>query len=545
MQITNTQNAPRGVNTTAGQVIIEPGRTLTAEVHVREKAAVEAGGFSVVGTYTPNPSDPALDGILNAGQSNADSLMGTVYTGIVAGKCRAPFAYSTPNKQWGGRLGMRARDDMFGFQLMWPNWRTNGNSGEAGTGAPLTITASVEYPAGTRTQVTFNSGSVTGTIADLTEILSDPVRVAIPNGAKFWVHVFCENQGGMLYVGGTNTPFANFSDGDTFQYAASGLTDKTMSGDYGVTDGNGGFAYPPIAVIGATRRPSFALLGTSRQTGVNDRPGDAFNHHGQAERAVGGNGFGYTNLSQSAETANTYNGSGGARRRAIVARYATHVFIEYGVNDLGGGFALTRLQTLWNAAKAAAAAQGNADQKLYQFTTVPITTSVTATTAGSSAGTTASLTISAVFARNIKIGQKVRITGVTPSGYNGTWPVTAVDSSTGVIQVTTTGTNLGAVTVQGAVSDMGQSKDNQIVGANEAERVALNGSIRNRPAPLDGVIDVADVAETYRNSGIWRPEITYDNHVEFDGLHDSSLANQAYAQSGIMAPALFRRGRLA
>ena len=480
--------------------------------------------------------------IAGAGGALADALFGTVYTGLVASKCRSPFAISAANKQWGGRLGMRARDDMSSFQIIWPNWRTNGNLGETGTGAPLYINASVEYPLGTRTQVLFG-GAAQGVAADLTEVTSDAVLVNIPRGAKFWIHVFCQNANGMLYVGGTNTAFANFGDGDTFQYAPNGLADLTMAGNYGITDANGGFAFPPIAVIGATRRSSVALVGDSRWNGINDRPGDAFNHHGEAERSIGPF-FAFSNMSQASETANTYNGAGGARRRALVAKYFSHVVCNYGINDMGTNTSAAKLQTLWDAAKAASAAANNGMQKLFQATLPPVTTSTVATTAASSNLTVASVTIPLVNARALKVGQTVTVAGITPAGYNGSVVVNAIDTATGIIQYTLPagGSGLGNATVQGTVSDLWASLDFQTPFANEAERVTTNTVIRRRPAPVDGVFDIADVVENVRNGGKWNPTLTFDGIVPFDGLHDTSVSCQVIAQSSVMGPVHFRRG---
>jgi hypothetical protein len=45
---------------------------------------------------------------------------------------------------------------------------------------------------------------------------------------------------------------------------------------------------------------------------------------------------------------------------------------------------------------------------------------------------------------------------------------------------------------------------NQTPYAHEDIRVALNDWIRTCPAPLSGFFDAADLAETSRNSGIWK-----------------------------------------
>lgn len=400
--------------------------------------------------------------------SALDAALGREYYGFVSGKCTSPQTISAPNKEWGGALWMTARDDMNGARFAWANWRTNGNVGETGTGAPLYVRAAVEYPIGTRTALTFG-GALEGVCADLTEIESDPCPVDIPRNARYRIHYYMKNANGMLYVGGTDMPFANFSAGDTFQYGGAGsLTNKTLVGDYGVTDANGGFCCPPIYVVGKTRRPSVVIAGDSRARGIKDRFGDANRHRGQFERALGIH-FGFTNLSQGSETALTFTGAAAARRRGIISKYCTHLFIQYGINDLGTNSAATKIQNLVAQIRADAAAAKNRELKIYYGTITPFTTST------------------------------------------DSWATTA----------------------------------NQTVGASEAERVTVNDYLRRLPPIIDGIVDVADVVETYRNSGKWRPEMTVDGTGLFDGLHETFLHSLAIANSRDLNPYRFRRGRIA
>jgi hypothetical protein len=54
---------------------------------------------------------------------------------------------------------------------------------------------------------------------------------------------------------------------------------------------------------------------------------------------------------------------------------------------------------------------------------------------------------------------------------------------------------------------------NQTANSNDAARVSLNTWIRTNPSPLSGYIEIADLCETSRNSGIWKAAVTTD------GLH--------------------------
>lgn len=72
----------------------------------------------------------------------------------------------------------------------------------------------------------------------------------------------------------------------------------------------------------------------------------------------------------------------------------------------------------------------------------------TATSSGTSSGTTA--TVNTTANHGLSDGDSVKIAGVTPSGYNGTFTATLVDANT--ITYTTVGSNIGPITVQGTVT---------------------------------------------------------------------------------------------
>jgi lysophospholipase L1-like esterase len=59
-------------------------------------------------------------------------------------------------------------------------------------------------------------------------------------------------------------------------------------------------------------------------------------------------------------------------------------------------------------------------------------------------------------------------------------------------------------------TDAWATTGNQTVTANETRRAQLNDWIRTKPAPLTGYFEIADLAETSRNSGIWKAASTAD-----------------------------------
>ncbi|TIN80709.1 hypothetical protein [Mesorhizobium sp.] len=59
LKITNTQKGPRGVNSVAGPVLIDPDQTVEVEVYAREKEHLEGTGwFNIKGSYKTDPDKP-------------------------------------------------------------------------------------------------------------------------------------------------------------------------------------------------------------------------------------------------------------------------------------------------------------------------------------------------------------------------------------------------------------------------------------------------------------------------------------------------------
>jgi lysophospholipase L1-like esterase len=61
---------------------------------------------------------------------------------------------------------------------------------------------------------------------------------------------------------------------------------------------------------------------------------------------------------------------------------------------------------------------------------------------------------------------------------------------------------------------------NQTVTANELKRTQLNDWIRTVPAPLTGYFEIADIAETSRNSGIWKAAGTADGTHPTEAMYE-------------------------
>ena len=117
----------------------------------------------------------------------------------------------------------------------------------------------------------------------------------------------------------------------------------------------------------------------------------------------------------------------------------------------GAGANAADLASYFNASSTVLGGR-NAVAQIYSGSTSPILTAVGgATTAASGTGTTATITTTS--AHNLAVGDIVTVAGVTPTGYNGTYVLTAVTSTTLSYANATTGSQ----TVAGTVSAPAQA----------------------------------------------------------------------------------------
>lgn len=244
------------------------------------------------------------------------------YIGQIASHCFSPASFVGTSNQIMSRTRHVNLTEVFQVQLLYPNW--SGHA-ETASGADATITASVEYPAGTFTQVKF-SGSASGTIPNGGNLLSDVVSVYIPKGATFYTRSYFTNPAGIVYSG--NGSQAALGEGATF--AASGVVDKTMSGT--VTTGSL-IGYAPIAIIGMTSTASFALIGDSKCFGANDTFSGGTSAVGELARSFG-DSYPHINLGISSTNAYEIVANGTSGNRTQVARYCSHVLCQLGINDI-------------------------------------------------------------------------------------------------------------------------------------------------------------------------------------------------------------------
>ncbi len=248
------------------------------------------------------------------------------YLGVVA--TRGLVANNSLTQTTGTTLMSRsmnwARDTLSRVAIIVPNFLVDVNGAtftEIGLGSAATVTASIEYPSGTFTQVKF-SGSASGTVPNAGYLVSDFASVAIPKGAQFWVRMYNVNASGFLLNGfgndasTVNGEFCNLFDGD-----------RTMSGT--VDSQFAGFTLAPLAVIGMTRLPSFLLVGTSRVEGIHDNQ-DSSGDVGIMARSIGPS-YGYINAGIASDNVAHFLAS--HTNRVALAQYVSHVICEGPTND--------------------------------------------------------------------------------------------------------------------------------------------------------------------------------------------------------------------
>lgn len=276
----------------------------------------------------------------------------------VATRASVLSAQNVSDTQAMSRTAHFSRDTITSLQLVfWNGFVSQTTHQETGTGGTETVTASIEYPLGTLTQVKF-SGVAAGTAASLAVLVSDQTVVSIPTNTQFWDRNYQVNPAGIIYNGQQNAAL-----GDRLMAAASGIPDLTTSGT--VSNDIPGFSVPPTAIIATTQRQSYCLVGTSRTFGTGDTV-DGSGDIGLQGRSIGP-GSPYINMGIASDQAAAYVLSH-AVRVALANDYCTTIIVELGINDDQSQLATleANLQSIWGYFPT---------KRVYAVTTAPYTTS--------------------------------------------------------------------------------------------------------------------------------------------------------------------------
>lgn len=227
-------------------------------------------------------------------------------------------------QSWNSRSAHYARDDIVALKIVDTNWGVTANTGEVLPGATQPFTRSVEFPAGTFTQVKY-SGSATRIAADGETVESDWAPVSIPKNSLFFLRKFQTPTTLLFCVAGN--PILNLSLGDAIE-SGVGIADKTMSGT--IVDNGNNALIPTAAIVAMTKRGSIAVIGSSRMIGQGDTVVDVTGDQGYA-RMIGAS-LGYINMAIGGDTFNAVIASS-TRRMALAKAYCSHLWLDPGLND--------------------------------------------------------------------------------------------------------------------------------------------------------------------------------------------------------------------
>lgn len=209
---------------------------------------------------------------------------------------------------------------------------------DTGPGAAATVTASIEYPSGTFTQIKFG-GSPTGTIPDKDFLVSDYVNISIPKNTQFWTRRYQTNPIALVNQGGFGFSAV---DGDFSNMGTSGVADQTMGGT--ITT-NVGYDLPPLGIIGPSSSPSVVVVGTSIAAGVGDNLSSPSGLHGYNQSLTT-----TPNLNLAQGGANTLGWISDHPIHQKMFQYCTAMLTDHGENDYtitDTTTCLSRLQTLY------------------------------------------------------------------------------------------------------------------------------------------------------------------------------------------------------
>jgi lysophospholipase L1-like esterase len=373
------QSVSVAVSSTGAASVAIPGEGVAAPIAA--SASTAYGPYAVRREVIVNVSAGSVVIDVQNGAASASAVVGAesfpAYTGFVATRGQVSNNIHPTNKQANVRTAHHARDNITSLQVMLGAFAvltTSSNAPNTGTGAEtsvggaITYECAIEYPAGTYTRVTFG-GSTQGTCPAGSTLISDTVAVVIPYGSQFWVRQFINSAGTLHYYQTAGLTNSGAAMGEQVEFAVSGLSSKVLGGS--IASATAAVIYP-LAIIGNTTRPSVLGFGDSRIAGQGDTF-DTSGLIGHVMRAVGGR-YGFAQSGIPSDRAN-WAVTNFTQRLKLVP-YASHIVVQYGINDLNGGGrtdaqTLTDLQTIWSFI----AAQKRSTCKVYQCTLDPFTTS--------------------------------------------------------------------------------------------------------------------------------------------------------------------------
>lgn len=394
----------------------------------------------------------------------------------VATKCHPPADAATSTST-GGKLGGTAKlnhiatRSFYGVRLVYTNWKSGTANTEQNGANDITVRAAVEPAGNLVIPITFG-GNRTVVISPGGTAISDPVGIEVTKGATFSTRTFVQVSTGQTFPI-NNIPTASSGEGNNYgTTVGADLTDVGAASLTGI--GTNQLVFGPAAILGQVidpDRPVIGILGDSIFGGIGD---SSFAFGGLAQRALNNN-YSFQKVTFAGEALTGWLGSSGygdtrCRRVGLLALVGcTHIVTDYTVNSL----ATTTIQA--DAVKAWRVMAKIAPGQVFVTTLTPQTTT---TDGWATTGNQAIQYPSDREPRRLAFNAWIR---------DGA-PINA--------------------------SDVPQS-----VGATGA------GIVRFGEAghPVRSFFEVADLAETARNSGIWKAGYTSD------GTHPNATGHAALA----------------
>jgi len=224
----------------------------------------------------------------------------------------------------------RPDGDVSDLQFVFQNWYWDNSYNEAVVGNDITVTASIEYPAGVFNRIKFGgkvSRLMPGGVA--ITLVSDTLPITGKAGDKavLWT---CQD----LPAAGNNFVVSLIEGSTAFDQNVN--SDAT---DAGGAAGNWNYAYAPI-VLGTCAAPnpkSYVIAGDSISRGQADNvPSATRGAYGWPARAMDNAGQTYVKLAKSGMGSNTF--INGVFVRDLISKLRfSHILTQIGTNDLQGG----------------------------------------------------------------------------------------------------------------------------------------------------------------------------------------------------------------
>ncbi|MDO7843473.1 SGNH/GDSL hydrolase family protein [Sphingomonas immobilis] len=320
--------------------IITPASAQNPNITGRPLAAPTKGTEWVDFRQDGQPVTAPVATVISGVNAAAGVTPSRSYLRHVANNVFQNTAISTTLRQVMIKTSHVARGDITAIALLEANFYINNPAfAETGSGSPLTVHASIEYPKNTFTELKW-SGNANGTVADGLIGQSDFLTIAIPDGAVFGVRRLITSTTGIMFKG------AYFAAQNTFGEGAVGSTtttpDLVMGGTIDDSTPSPSISHP-YGLVGFTKKPVVQAVGDSIAAGAQDSVRTASGDYGFIAQALGAANIPFINTGVASDQAQNYVKS--HIGRAAASRYATDIIIQYGVNDFNAGRTAAQLAT--------------------------------------------------------------------------------------------------------------------------------------------------------------------------------------------------------